>query len=84
MKHLPTIAGILLGLPFVAFGLMFLLNLMPAPPAPPEGSPQALFMGAICERPGIRSRSRDMVHRTQPPVADGSAGSPHLQTLTLI
>lgn len=47
MKHLPTIAGILLGLPFVAFGLMFLLNLMPAPPPFPEGSPQALFMGAL-------------------------------------
>lgn len=47
MKHLPTIAGILLGLPFVAFGLMFLLNLMPAPPPFPEGSPQALFMGAM-------------------------------------
>lgn len=47
MKHAPTIAGILLGLPFVAFGLMFLFNLMPSPPAPPEGSAQALFMGAM-------------------------------------
>lgn len=47
MKYTSAIAGILLGLPFVVFGLLFLLNLLPAPPAPPEGSPQALFMGAL-------------------------------------
>lgn len=47
MKYASAIAGILLGLPFVVFGLLFLLNLLPAPPAPPEGSPQALFMGAL-------------------------------------
>ncbi len=47
MKYASAIAGILLGLPFVIFGVLFLLNLMPAPPAPPEGSAQALFMGAM-------------------------------------
>lgn len=47
MKYLPNIVGGLLGLAFVAFGLMFLLNMMPAQPAPPEGSPPALFMGAF-------------------------------------
>lgn len=47
MRHLPTIAGLLLGLGFVAFGLMFLLNLMPPQPTPPEGSLMALFFGAF-------------------------------------
>lgn len=47
MKHLPTIAGILLGLMFSAFGLMFLLGLIPEQAPPPEGSPIALFMGAF-------------------------------------
>ena len=47
MKHLPTIAGALLGLMFIAFGLMFLLDLVPEQPPPPEGSPMALFMGAL-------------------------------------
>lgn len=47
MKHASTIAGILLGLPFVAFGTMYLLGLMPSPPPPPAGSPAALFMGAF-------------------------------------
>lgn len=47
MKHLPTIAGTLLGLMFIAFGAMFFLNLMPAQEPPPEGSWQALFMGAF-------------------------------------
>lgn len=47
MKHLPTIAGILLGLAFIAFGAMFLLNMMPAQDPPPEGSLPALFMGAF-------------------------------------
>jgi uncharacterized membrane protein YphA (DoxX/SURF4 family) len=47
VKHIPTIAGALLGLMFSAFGLMFLLNLVPDVPAPPEGSPTALFMGAL-------------------------------------
>lgn len=47
MKHLSTIAGILLGLAFVAFGGMFLLNMVPAQDPPPEGSLPALFMGAF-------------------------------------
>ncbi|MEZ5429584.1 MAG: hypothetical protein R3F31_00065 [Verrucomicrobiales bacterium] len=47
MKYAPSIAGGLLGLLFSAGGLMFLLNLIPAQPAPPEGSPTALFMGAL-------------------------------------
>jgi uncharacterized membrane protein YphA (DoxX/SURF4 family) len=46
-KHLPTIAGALLGLVFIAVGLMVLLDLAPEQPAPPEGSPAALFMGAF-------------------------------------
>ncbi len=47
MKHLPNIAGGLLGLAFVAIGLMVLLGVGPEQPAPPEGSPAALFMGAL-------------------------------------
>lgn len=47
MKHIPNILGGLLGLAFVAFGLMFLLGMMPEQPAPPKGSPVALFMGAF-------------------------------------
>jgi len=47
MKIASSIAGILLGLPFVFFSALFLLNLVPMPPAPPDGSPQALFMGAM-------------------------------------
>ncbi|MCC6882973.1 MAG: hypothetical protein IT576_12530 [Verrucomicrobiales bacterium] len=47
MKYAPSIAGGLLGLLFFAGGLMFLLNLIPEQPAPPEGSPTALFMGAL-------------------------------------
>ena len=47
MKHMPNIAGGLLGLAFIAFGLMFLLNMMPQQPPPPEGSFTALYMGAM-------------------------------------
>ena len=46
MKHLPTIAGVLLGLLFIASGLVVLLNLVPMPPLP-EGSPAAMFFGAF-------------------------------------
>jgi len=44
MKYLPTIAGALLGLMFFAFGLMYFFI---TPPKLPEGSPAALFMGAV-------------------------------------
>jgi putative oxidoreductase len=46
-RHLPTVAGALLGLAFIAAGLMMLLGLAPEMPPPPEGSPVALFMGAF-------------------------------------
>lgn len=46
MKHAPTIAGGLLGLIFVVFGLNFFLKFIPIP-SPPEGSPPAMFMGAM-------------------------------------
>lgn len=45
-KHLPTIAGTLLGLLFLMASVPVLLNLMPMPKFP-EGSPIALFMGAF-------------------------------------
>ncbi len=47
MKHFPNVAGGLLGVIFIAVGLMVLLGLAPEQPAPPEGSPAALFMGAF-------------------------------------
>ena len=47
MKHIPNIAGALLGVLFVVFGLNFFLKFIPMPPGPPEGSPPALFMGAL-------------------------------------
>ena len=46
MKHLPTAAGIILGLLFIMSGMMVLLKLAPMPKLP-EGSPAALFMGAF-------------------------------------
>lgn len=46
MKHAPTIAGGLLGLIFIVFGLNFFLKFIPIP-SPPEGSPPAMFMGAM-------------------------------------
>jgi uncharacterized membrane protein YphA (DoxX/SURF4 family) len=47
MKIATTIAGGLLGFPFVALGLMFLLGMIPPQPEPPAGTPVALFMGAF-------------------------------------
>ena len=47
MKYLPNILGGLLGLLFLMASLTFFLNMMPDQPAPPEGSPPALFMGAM-------------------------------------
>ncbi len=46
MKHLPNIAGALLGLLFVASGIVVLFHLVPMPP-PPEGTPPAHFMAAF-------------------------------------
>jgi len=46
-EKIPMIAAGLLGLAFVVFGLNHFLNFLPAPPSPPEGSPPALFFGAI-------------------------------------
>jgi putative oxidoreductase len=42
-----NIAGALLGLLFVVFGLNYFLKFIPMPPGPPEGSPPALLMGAL-------------------------------------
>ncbi|HRI16454.1 MAG TPA: hypothetical protein PLX89_25960 [Verrucomicrobiota bacterium] len=47
MKYLPPIAGGLLGLVFIASGLVVLLKFAPTPPPSPEGTPPALFMGAF-------------------------------------
>jgi len=46
MKHLPTIAGGLLGLAFIVFGLNFFMKFLPIPP-PPADTPAAAFMGAL-------------------------------------
>jgi uncharacterized membrane protein YphA (DoxX/SURF4 family) len=46
MKHLPAIAGALLGLPFVALGTMVLLHGMPMPELPP-GTPASAFQEAF-------------------------------------
>jgi len=45
-KHLPTIAGILLGLCFLAASVPVLLNLITIPKMP-EGTPAAHFMAAF-------------------------------------
>jgi hypothetical protein len=46
MKYLPTIASILLGLLFLMASLTYLLHMVPMPKIP-EGTPQAMFMGAF-------------------------------------
>jgi hypothetical protein len=46
MKIAANIAGGLLGFIFVAMSLIVLLNLVHMPP-PPDGTPAALFMGAL-------------------------------------
>jgi putative oxidoreductase len=46
MKYLPIIAGALLGLLFIASGLVVLLKLVPMPPMP-EGTPAGHFMAAF-------------------------------------
>jgi putative oxidoreductase len=40
-RHVPTVAGILLGLAFLGAGLTYFLG--PEPPAPPEGTVMAAF-----------------------------------------
>lgn len=48
MKHLPNLAGALLGLLFVTFGLNFFLQFIPMPADPsPETAPHKLFMAAL-------------------------------------
>ncbi len=46
MKYIPIVAGIILGLLFIMSGVVVLFDLVEMPP-PPEGSPPALFMGAL-------------------------------------
>ncbi len=46
MKYLPTTAGVILGLLFVMSSVVVLFQLVQMPP-PPEGTPAALFMGAL-------------------------------------
>jgi len=45
-KWLPIIAGVVLGALFIMASVVVLFNLVKAPP-PPEGSPAAMFFGAI-------------------------------------
>ena len=48
MKYAPTIAGALLGLAFIAFGLAYFFKLISQPPDPsPPDAPHKLFMGAL-------------------------------------
>ena len=47
MKHIPTIAGAILGLLFISAAVMVLFNLGPRPEPPPEDSPPAHFMAAL-------------------------------------
>jgi len=46
MKFIPHLAAGLLGLIFIVFGSNYFLQFIPVPP-PPEGSPAAMFMGAM-------------------------------------
>ena len=45
-KYIPIVAGVVLGLLFVMSGVVVLFKLAPMPKLP-EGSPAALFMGAL-------------------------------------
>lgn len=44
MRHIPTVARVLLGLVFFVFGLNFFLHFIPQPPPPPAA---ASFAGAL-------------------------------------
>ena len=46
MKYVPLIAGVLLGLLFIMASVVVLFDLVKAPPIP-EGTPIAMFMGAL-------------------------------------
>ncbi|HEU4419500.1 MAG TPA: Clp protease N-terminal domain-containing protein [Planctomycetota bacterium] len=46
-RHIPTVAGGLLGLIFMGVGLMVLLGLGPQPEPPPAGTPLAQFFAAF-------------------------------------
>ncbi|HYE07455.1 MAG TPA: hypothetical protein VEL07_18205 [Planctomycetota bacterium] len=46
MNKLAAVAGALLGLLFIASAVTYLFKLVPMPP-PPEGTPLALFFGAM-------------------------------------
>jgi putative oxidoreductase len=48
MKHITTLASVLLGLAFITFGANFFLNFIPMPADPsPADAPHKLFMGAM-------------------------------------
>jgi len=47
VKHIPTVVGVLLGLLFVASGIVVLFDLVPMPSPPPEGSPARHFLEAF-------------------------------------
>ncbi len=48
MKHLSTLASVLLGLAFITFGANFFLNFIPMPADPsPADAPHKLFMAAM-------------------------------------
>jgi putative oxidoreductase len=47
MRHLATVAGILLGLLFIWASGAYFLDMMPESPPPPEGSLPAMFFGAL-------------------------------------
>jgi hypothetical protein len=47
LRFAPAVAGALLGLLFIASGLVVLLKLVPLPPPPPKGTPPALFLEAF-------------------------------------
>lgn len=47
IRLLANIVGALLGLAFLAFGMMFLLGMVPEQPPPPAGSPTEHFFAAF-------------------------------------
>ena len=47
MKRAAAIAGLLLGLMFVVFGLNYFLKFLPMPSGPRAGSQAAMFMGVL-------------------------------------